>query len=232
MIAGGDVSVVIPVRDGARYLPAAIDSVVGGSVSPAEVVVVDDGSTDSTAEIAADRGDPVRIIRSPPRGVASATNLGLAEVARELVAFIDADDLWSASKLELQLDALAADSTLDAVFGHAREFQSPDLTPAERAEVEPRPGNHPVRLRSTMLAWRALFDRVGPFDESLRVGEFVDWHARASELGMRSRMLEETVLHRRLHASNLGRRAAGDRIDYVRVARAALRRRAAQEAGR
>ena len=226
------VSVVIPVRDGEQHLAEAIGSLFEGSVHPDEVVVVDDGSTDASAEVAERYGEPVRVLRRPAAGIAAATNAGLEAVNGKLVAFVDGDDLWAPGKLELQLGALDADPELDAVFGCVREFFSPELDDAERERIVLREGNHPTRVRGSMLARRELFDRVGPFEEALRVGEFVDWHDRAERLGMRSRMLDEVVLHRRLHATNHGRRADASRLDYVRVARAALqRRRAAEEAG-
>lgn len=221
------VSVIVPVRDGAAYLGEALASVIGGTRRPAEVIVVDDGSEDAGAAIAEGIGSPVKVLRRPPRGIAAATNAGLAEAGGELIAFIDADDLWTPEKLERQLAALAADDGLDAVFGRVREFHSPDLPANERDRVLLRAGEHPMRLRGAMLARRELLDRVGAFDESLTVGEFVDWHDRAARAGMRSLVLDEVVLHRRLHASNHGRRTAGDRLDYVRVARAALQRRRA-----
>ena len=230
MSSAGSISVVIPVRDGERYLGEAIESVLGGTVPAAEVIVVDDGSTDSTAATAERIGDPVRVLRRPAAGIAAATNAGLAEASGDLVAFIDADDVWTPDKLELQLGALEDDPSLDAVFGLAREFYSPDLPASERERIVLRPGDHAARVRGTALLRSEMLDRTGPFDETLAVGEFVDWHDRAAGLGMRSIVLDRLVLHRRLHASNHGRTAAHARGDYVRVARAALLRRRAAEA--
>jgi len=219
------ISVVIPVRDGERYLAEAIDSVLSGSRAPDEVIVADDGSADGSAAVAEAIGEPVRVVRLPPTGIAAAVNAGIAAASGDLVAFIDADDLWTADKLERQVEALAGDPGLDAVFGLGREFLSPDLTAGERELIVVRPGDHAMRVRGTMLARREVLDRAGPLDEGLRVGEFVDWHSRAEGLGMRSATLDRLVLHRRLHGNNHGRRAQASRIDYVRVARAALERR-------
>lgn len=216
------VSVIIPVRDGECYLGEAIESVLGQTAPPAEVVVVDDGSADASADIAQGFAPAVRCVRQEAVGLAAACNRGLSEVAGELIAYIDADDLWVAGKLALQRRRLAAEPELDAVFGHAQEFLSPDLTgPPPRCSTEPTP----FRQRGTMLIRRDAHDRAGRFDPSWRVGEFMDWHARASEAGVRSTMLEEVVLHRRLHATNMSRQNAAARVDFTRVARAALHRR-------
>ena len=159
-----------------------------------------------------------------PLGLAVALNRGIAEIDRPLVAMNDADDLWTPGKLGLQLAALEADPDLDAVFGHGREFASPDLDGAERAALRVREGPSPFRAKGTMLARRELFDRAGPFDPTWRVGDFVDWYARAEEAGMRSLMLDEVLVLRRVHKTNMTRDGAAQ-LDYARVARAALQRR-------
>ena len=164
------VSVIIPVRDGECYLGEAIESVLGQTAPPAEVVVVDDGSADASADIAQGFAPAVRCVRQEAVGLAAACNRGLSEVAGELIAYIDADDLWVAGKLALQRRRLAAEPELDAVFGHAQEFLSPDLTgPPPRCSTEPTP----FRQRGTMLIRRDAHDRAGRFDPSWRVGEFI-----------------------------------------------------------
>ena len=101
-----DVDVVIPVRDGARFLPACLDSVRVQSYAPRTIIVVDDGSSDGTPAILADyaRRDPrFTIIRSAPVGVSHARNLGLKASLASYVAFLDADDVWDPTKLECQI---------------------------------------------------------------------------------------------------------------------------------
>ncbi len=221
-----EVSAIIPARDAEAYLGEAIESILGERPWPAEVVVVDDGSRDATAAVAAGFGDPVRCIRRrEPGGVAAACNVGVAAAAGELIAFLDADDLWTAGKLATGLAILAREPSLEAVFGHAVEFASPELSAAERTRLLVRTEPLPGRVRGTMLARRSLLDRVGPFDETLPVGDFVDWHARAEEAGARTLLVDEVLLRRRVHRSNIGRGDPGQRLGYVRAVRAALRRR-------
>lgn len=214
------ISVVVPAYNREQYLAAAIASIKGQTTPAAEIIVVDDGSTDGTARIAHGLADVV--IEHENAGVGAARNTGIAAAKGEFLAFLDSDDLWTATKLERQLAALNEDPSLDMVFGEAIQF---------RGEPPAADGNAGVRepgvIAGALLIRRATFLRVGPFDPSLRVGEFIDWHARAKDLGLRERILPEIVLLRRLHEGNLGLQAAGARVDYVRVARAALARRRA-----
>lgn len=224
MSDGERISVIIPVYNGARFLAEAIDSALAQSVAPFEVVVIDDGSTDTSAAIANAYGGIVRCISQANGGLSVARNSGLAATTGELIAFLDADDAWPADSLALRLGYLRANPGIDAVVGSVVQFQD-----ATGEEQPPAPG----ALAGNMLAWRAVFDRVGLFDPQFRVGEFVDWHARARQCGIQFGAIPDVVLRRRLHDSNMGRKAntEGERVDYVRVLRAALERKRAAGGG-
>jgi glycosyltransferase involved in cell wall biosynthesis len=220
------VSVVITVRDGARYLGEAICSALAQTLPPLEVIVVDDGSRDDSGQVARAFGTPVRVITQAPAGIGAARNRGLAEVRADAVAFLDADDLWSPDKLALQTSALAHDPSLDLVFGHLRQFLSPDLSTEDKARficpAEPQRG----WIAGAMLATRRALSVIGPFSESVRAGEFIDWFMRAREAGMRTLMLPDVVLARRIHAGNHGvRERDAYAPDYLSIVRHALGRR-------
>jgi glycosyltransferase involved in cell wall biosynthesis len=220
--------VIIPVHDGAAYLAEAVRSVLAQTVPADEVVVVDDGSADDSARIASAFGQPVRCVRQPHAGAAAARNRGVEEIDGEFVAFLDADDLWLSDKLARQLARLTSKPRVDMVFGLVRQFRSPELPKA----ADPSPAPQPGITFGAMLVTRAQLLKVGPFDTSFRVGEFVDWYARAADVGLRSDVIPEVVLLRRIHAGNMGRRERDSRVDYVRVVKAALdRRRSAAHGG-
>jgi glycosyltransferase involved in cell wall biosynthesis len=226
------VSVIIPVYNSARYLGEAVGSVLAQTYRPLEVILVDDGSTDDSAEVARSFGDAVRLYSQANSGVAAARNRGIAMAAGELLAFLDADDLWSQEKLSRQTAVLLADPSLDAVFGHVRQFHSPELAESLRQTThyaaEVMPGYH----AGTLLIRRGAFERVGPFESRWQRAEFVSWHLRATEAGLRMLMLPDVVMHRRLHDTNQGLRLRHAAVDYVRALKASLdRRRAADEAG-
>lgn len=225
-------SVLIPAFNAERYLAEAIESVLAQVPADAEVVVVDDGSTDRTAEVADRFAPSVRVVRMPHGGITVAINAGMAEARAPIVASVDADDRWLPGKMEKQLGALAADSALDAVFGFVRQFASPDLSAADAARFafsgEPMPG----LIRGAMVIRRAAFDRVGPMDAGLTVGEFISWYARAVDAGLKMKMLPDLVYERRIHGANTVIRERDAQSDYLRIVKATLdRRRAARSTG-
>jgi glycosyltransferase involved in cell wall biosynthesis len=219
------VSVVVVVRDGARYLAEALTSALGQTAPPAEVIVVDDGSVDGSRQVAESFGSPVRVLAQAPLGIAIARNRGVADAGGELVAFLDADDIWPPGALACRLRGFEADPPPDVVWGWVRQFRSADLEPALAAQMRCPSGRYPAHLPGGALISRAVFTRVGPFAGDLRMGEFVDWVARARDLGIREATVPEVVLHRRVHADNHTRRHREDLADLTVALRRTLHRR-------
>ncbi len=199
------VSVIIPIYNSEKYLREAIDSVLAQDYSPLEVLIVDDGSSDDGPRIAASYGPPVKVVPIAHAGHPAARNAGIAASTGEYLGFLDADDLWSPDKLALQLAAFAADPALDLVFGHMQNFISPDLSEAEQARLKCNSTVLPGLLQGSMLARRASFDRVGPFPEERKMGDFLDWYGRATLAHMKTQMLPEILVRRRLHRANFQR---------------------------
>ena len=225
------ISVMIGVYDAERYLAEAIDSVFAQSYRPLELIVVDDGSDDGSGEVARRYGDKLTYARQENAGNGSARNHAVRLASGDLFAFLDADDRFLPGKLERQYEVLDGDADLDAVFGHVREFVSPELTEAERASVRPPAAEAlPWTAPNLMLIRRESFARVGPFSEDVKVGVTVDWYARAMEAGLRSAILPEVVLERRLHLTNNGLRERDSRQQYLHVLKASLDRRRARAA--
>jgi glycosyltransferase involved in cell wall biosynthesis len=209
------VSVIIPVRNGVRHLAEAVESVRAQRYHPLEILVVDDASTDGTGQLARQWPDVRYIARATRCGAGAARNLGVARSRGELLAFLDADDIRVRDKLVIQTAVLAGDSTLDAVFGHVVPFWE-----GGEGEGEAMPGPVP----GTILIRREAFDRVGGFDEDPGSKETVDWYLRATEGGLRMRMLPEVVYRRRIHGDNRGIRER-DMGGYLVALKASLDRR-------
>jgi len=200
------VSVIIPAHNSGSHLRATVESVLAQAHRPLEVLLVDDGSTDGTPALAAGFGAPVRVLRQECAGHAAARNAGIRAATGEYLAFLDHDDLWSPEKLSLQLACLREDATLDLVFGHIRNFFSEELTAEEREAIRAPLLPLPGLLQGAMLARRTSFLRVGLFAPEKAIGDFIDWYGRAMLAGLRTRMLPDTVLHRRIHRNNHQRR--------------------------
>jgi glycosyltransferase involved in cell wall biosynthesis len=223
------ISVMVAVHNGEAYLGEAIESVLAQTYAPVELVVVDDGSTDRTAEVALGYGDSLRYAHQGRAGSGAARNHAIRLASGGLLAFLDADDRFVPEKLGLQWAAFECDRDLELVYGHTREFLSPDLTEQQRSALRtPAPAPVPLRTPSVMLVTRQALLRVGPFSEVLRVGVTMDWSSRAADLGLRAAMLPSVLMERRLHTGNNGLRERDSRSDYLTVVRAALARRRAQ----
>lgn len=213
------VSVIIPVHNGERYLAEAIQSVLAQTLPPDEIIVVDDGSTDASAAVAQSFGAPARVLIQANLGPAAARNLGVARACGDLLAFLDADDLWLPDKLARQMGALETDPACEAVFGRVENFISPELDATQRqilVQSANQVGTHHI---GALLIYRQAFRRVGDFEPRRRHGEFIEWWARALRLGLRYTILPELVLRRRLHANNLTRRERSGRQEYLSLLR-------------
>jgi glycosyltransferase involved in cell wall biosynthesis len=218
----GLVSVVIPVRNAVKYLGEAIESVLAQKRVGVEVIVVDNGSDDGSQKLAGSFGHPVRVVAEERPGAAHARNRGVGLASGEYLAFLDADDVWAPGKLERQWNELQARRDLDMVFSFGENFLSPELTPEQGRAVSFAAGIGPFILPSTMLARRESFLRVGPLP-NLREGEFIAWYGMALSMGLRSEVIPEALLRRRVHLANSTRLQARP-ADLLRAAKMVLER--------
>jgi glycosyltransferase involved in cell wall biosynthesis len=209
------ISTIIPVFNGEQYIGHALDSVLAQTLPPDEIVVVDDGSTDNTPDILRRYAEQhakgrMRVISRKNSGTGPALNTAVSAATGDAFAFLDADDLWESNKLEIQRDALLADSDLEAVFGYMQQFASPDVDPEISRKFvvpkDPQPGINKI----TLLILRTAFERIGPFGVNAHGADFIDWYARANLFGLRFRMLPSVVALRRHHPGNFGRLRRAD----------------------
>jgi glycosyltransferase involved in cell wall biosynthesis len=218
------VSTIIPAYNAERYLGEAIDSVLAQTAVPRQLIVVDDGSSDATAAVAAGF-DAVTLLTGLHAGVGAALNRGVAAVSEQYVAFLDADDLWLPEKLEKQLAAIERPAAAQLVFGSMESFYSPDASAELMRRIACPTQPVPGYAVGTLLTRRSVLEQVGAFETTLRVGHFIDWYNRAVDLKLTQVVLADVVLRRRLHGDNLSLREPAARTDFARVAKAALDRR-------
>ena len=198
------ISCIVPVFNGERYVAEALDSILHQTYAPLEIIVADDGSTDGTAAVVARYGDRVRYLREENLGAPAARNLGLIMAQGEFVAFLDADDLWQPEKLERQMVRFQIRPELELCVTHLRNFWIPELEEEkERFRDHPLAEALPGYVTQTLLARRVVFEKVGPFNADLRVGDPLDWFLRAAEHGTIMELLPDVLVYRRMHENNL-----------------------------
>lgn len=222
------VSVIIPVYNSERYLAEAIESVLSQTHRSIEVIVVDDGSTDDSAQIVK-RYRSVQYYFQPHGGIGSALNRGIQEARGSFFAFLDADDLWTNNKLIRQMSFINQNPEPDIVFGHVEHFFTSKIDDNLRRKLRCPDGLMPGYCRGTMLIKRDTFLNIGPFATDWKLGDFVDWYLRATEKGLTSLILPDVLLRRRIHNFNQGIRNRNYQRDYVRILKAALDRQRLKE---
>jgi glycosyltransferase involved in cell wall biosynthesis len=227
MVTGSLVSCTIAVYNGERYVQEAIDSILAQTYRPIEIIVVDDGSTDRTAEVVARYGDQVRFLTRATAGPAATRNLGLSAAQGELVAFLDADDWWHPEKLSRQIACFKTQPELGFCVTHAQNVWIPELQEeATRFQHHRLSRAIPGYYASTLLARRVLFKTVGLFNTVLWHEDVKDWFLRAAEQGTVMALLPDILVYHRMHQGNLSRRrAAAARSECLQLLKASLDRR-------
>ncbi|HUP01074.1 MAG TPA: glycosyltransferase family A protein [Gemmatimonadota bacterium] len=216
----GRISCVVPVFNGDRYLAESLDSILAQSLPADEIVVVDDGSTDGTAEVAARYVDAVRLVRQENAGSPAARNRGVTESRGDLIAFGDADDLWHPDRLARQIERFEQRADLDCCIAHVQNFWSPEATVEK--EMDLRHGDftlpHAGVITMTGLVRRSIFDRVGLFLPSLRHHDGQEWQVRARDHGAVIEVIPEVLMSRRVHDGNESRRRRADESEGLLAA--------------
>jgi glycosyltransferase involved in cell wall biosynthesis len=197
------VSVIMPAYDAQAFIAEAIESIRIQDGVDLEIIVIDDGSTDGTRAIVeriAQQEPRLRLLTSPHAGVAKARNLGLAAARAGIIAFLDADDLYPPGRLARQLNILRAQPETLVVMGETLVFRRlQDWAPAPGTQARRFLG---IKLDAALFR-RALFDRIGAFDEALESGEDTDLLLRVSEAGIKIEVENEIAAFYRRHANNM-----------------------------
>lgn len=215
------VDIVLTSYNSGEFLSDALDSVASQTLPARRVIVVDDGSSDgSVARTIAGRAN-ITVIRQQNAGASAARNTGMAASRADAALIFDHDDLLSLNAIEVLVAAMDTGHHVDMVHGSVREFVDDrvPLPPGVRAVERVLPS----RLSGSTLIRRSLWDQVGGFVPSMRKGEWIDWIDRSSTHGANVVVIDDVILHRRIHGRNMTA-DAGSKSQYLAVARAALLR--------
>jgi glycosyltransferase involved in cell wall biosynthesis len=210
------ISAVIAAYQAERFIAETLESVLGQTRPPDEVVVVDDGSWDGTARELERFADRIRVIRQPNGGYQNAINRAIREARCEFVALCGADDVWEPRKLEYQEQAILAHPEADLFFGHFESFGNFEAVGGQRPVTARPPGEGlldssellDVLFRQDVIGTafiairRDLFDRLGPFLEDCQVEDYDFWF-RCLEAGVRFYYDPRQLGRHRRHDANL-----------------------------
>jgi len=217
------VDIIVANRDGMPFLPEAVESVLSQTENNIHLCVMDGESIDGSVEYLRTVSDPRLTWFPSPRdfGPAARRNLGVSRTSSNHILFLDSDDILEPNAVA-DLTALVDESSNQLVVGGLLRFLHGigrvDDQRFQYVEYSPAVGN--------VLMARETFERVGDFDELLKVGDFVEWMSRARRMNVIEQVVPRLVLRRREHENNLSRRLKHEyQTDYAKLVRQHLRTR-------
>lgn len=210
--AQADVAVLIACYNQSRFLPDAIESTLSQTVPPAEIIVVDDGSTDETAEVAT-RYQQIRYIRQHNQGLSAARNSGLRASKAGYLIFLDADDRLLPNAVADGLSCLRAHPCHASAYGHFRYIDDDGrpLFEPNRPSTSPNPNlylallhRNVIAMHATVIYRRSALEEIGEFDVSLRACEDYDMYLRLARRYPAAQH-QSLVAEYRLHDGSMSR---------------------------
>jgi hypothetical protein len=210
---GPTISVIVPAYNEERYIAEALDAVLAQTDPPLEVIVVDDGSTDGTVEVARSYSDRISLIQQENRGCPGAFDTGFRKAAGDFVALCPADDIWEPRKLEWQREALAGNPRIDVAFGGAERFglaTGPHARPERDGLLDPVWFGRAMYSENLIpdpsaVIRRSLYIELGGYEPL--VGEDYEFWMRALAADANFFFDPRLVVRLREHGGNLSYRA-------------------------
>jgi len=204
------ITVVVAAYQAEEWLTECLDSILGQTRAPDQVVVVDDGSTDGTAAILQTYADRITVVRRENGGCPAAFNTAFSHATGDFVALCGSDDIWEPYKLERQQAAMVEHPDADILFGHAVLFGRIELDhgrPTGRGMLDPAQLREDLFVENiicapTVVIRRALFERLGPFVEKFGADDYEYWF-RALRAGARFYYDDQPLMRWRQHGANL-----------------------------
>ena len=215
------VSIIIPVYNGGQYLAKTLESIVSQDYHPFETIVVDDGSTDNSANVAQAYKN-VRYIYQDNQGVPIARNTGIDAALGEFVAFSDQDDLWTANKLKLQAEYLIEHPDIDYVISKKRLFLEPGVERPSWLKKELLENDQLAYTPSALVARKSAFEKIGQFDTNFQTASDVEWFFRAKDAKIPMAIIPEVLVIKRIHAENQSYHVNALHKEYLKLVRASI----------
>ncbi len=217
------VSVIMVVKNGERFFPLAVESVMEQEYEPIEIIVVDGQSTDRTAEIAKSIKE-VHYHYQQDLGLANARNYAIQAARGKIIAFLDSDDLWAPDKLNIQLRYLAANPLVQGTISWLRFIVGQEYSPRNIPKKDHYQHDQIGYTPSALVARRELFQIVGQFNPEYSLNCDADWFVRLLDLKIPFAVIPKILLYKRIHDTNLSLDITKSRNEMMHILRNSLHR--------
>lgn len=221
------ISVIVPTYNGGKYLAEALESILTQTYRPIEIIIVDDGSTDNSAQIASNYCSKylfVQYLYQNNSGPPCARNAGINVAKGPAIAFLDVDDLWAPHKLSIQAKFHRENPRFKYSFTFERFFYEDTENPPGWTRKQVFQKDHAAYIVSSMLVERELFDVVGLFNPVYRNTDNSEWIFRAKDHGYVAGIIEEVLLFRRIHEDNISSDVNQQVRSLLKVVNSSIRR--------
>jgi glycosyltransferase involved in cell wall biosynthesis len=195
------ISVIIPVFNGEEFIQEAIESIFSQKYHPIEIIIIDDGSKDSTKKIVSQFPE-IQYHYQTNQGPAKARNVGLSFAGGSLIAFLDADDYWSDQKLDIQFNLMKNNPSVDIVLGHV-QFICPVQKQKDNYKYVPYLQPWMAPSLGNALIKRSVFDLIGNLDEEQFYCDDIDWFKRVREKNLTILEHNDVTYYYRRHENNI-----------------------------
>ncbi len=212
----------MPVRNGSNYIEEALSAIKSQDIDM-EIIAVDDGSNDDTAQIAESFG--CIVVKHPTsKGPVIAKNTALKIARGRYVMFHDHDDLLTFNALPQMLKELQENEGIFAVMAQMQDFFSPELSEDERKKIALRTESYSGLLSGAILMKKEVFDKIGLFDAAIKTGEIIQWQDQMNKNNLAIKKLNFVATNKRVHSTNLGRIDKESKSkDYAALLRAKIK---------
>jgi len=218
------VSVIIPVYNGEKYLAEAIDSLIQQAYQPKEIIVIDDGSVDHTAEIAQSYPQ-VRYLFQVNQGNAAACNAGIDAARGALITFLDGDDIMLPDAINNRVAYIIQNPAINCLISMHLSFLEPGMEkPAWLRAEELSEGHFGCGY---FIAKKSFLEKVGGFDPKYQNLVDIELLFRAKDLGFQIDKFPEVVILRRIHDKNLSQKVSLARANMLKMVQASVERKRA-----
>ena len=185
------ISIIIPVKNGANYIKQALEAIHKQNVNK-EIIIVDDGSTDDTADIA--RNYDCTIIKNEiSQGPVKAKNVALQFAKGDYIMFHDHDDIMEPDILYELFRELEENADVSAVMAKVRDFYSPDLSEEEKTRTLIKKEPYYGLFTGAVLIRKSVFEKIGLFNDSVTAGEIIDWQSKMCANHLKIKKLQESL---------------------------------------